>query len=69
MDEVKITVLTGTGDFFSVCSKTLSLCGHYAVPLVDAVSLSVQAGADVKAARTSFDDEEARVSSSFPLEI
>ncbi|GAA6020219.1 hypothetical protein JCM11491_003852 [Sporobolomyces phaffii] len=38
MDEVKITVLTGKGDFFS-------------------------AGADVKAARTSFDDAEARINS------
>ncbi|GAA5825904.1 hypothetical protein JCM5353_004548 [Sporobolomyces roseus] len=38
MDEVKITVLTGKGDFFS-------------------------AGADVKAARTAFDDEEARINS------
>lgn len=38
LDEVKITVLTGKGDFFS-------------------------AGADVKAARTSFDDDEARINS------
>ncbi|GAA5838842.1 hypothetical protein JCM3766R1_004225 [Sporobolomyces carnicolor] len=38
MDEVKITVLTGKGDFFS-------------------------AGADVKAARASFEDPEARINS------
>ncbi|GAA5874475.1 hypothetical protein JCM16303_005864 [Sporobolomyces ruberrimus] len=38
MDQVKITVLTGKGDFFS-------------------------AGADVKAARTAFDDDEARINS------
>ncbi|GAA5894409.1 enoyl-CoA hydratase/isomerase family protein [Sporobolomyces salmoneus] len=38
MEEVKITVLTGNGDFFS-------------------------AGADVKAARASFDDPEARINS------